>query len=52
MQQTDILLLDEPCSAIDPPTREHLLRVMRQQAEAGQTLFGEQPRLGQCPGRL
>ena len=39
MQQTDILLLDEPCSAIDPPTREHLLRVMRQQAEAGQTLL-------------
>ena len=24
MQQTGILLLDEPCSAIDPPTREHL----------------------------
>ena len=39
MQQTDILLLDEPCSAIDPPTREHLLRVMRQQAEKGQTLL-------------
>ena len=39
MQQTDILLLDEPCSAIDPPTREHLLKVMRQQAEAGQTLL-------------
>ena len=39
MQQTDILLLDEPCSAIDPPTREHLLKVMRDQAEAGQTLL-------------
>ena len=39
MQQTDILLLDEPCSAIDPPTREHLLRVMRQQADGGQTLL-------------
>jgi len=39
MQQTEILLLDEPCSAIDPPTRESLLRVMRQQAEAGQTLL-------------
>lgn len=39
MQQTDILLLDEPCSAIDPPTREHLLKVMREQAQAGQTLL-------------
>ncbi|AII49123.1 ABC transporter ATP-binding protein [Synechococcus sp. KORDI-52] len=39
MQQTDILLLDEPCSAIDPPTREHLLKVMRDQADAGQTLL-------------
>ena len=39
MQQTDILLLDEPCSAIDPPTRDHLLKVMRDQAEAGQTLL-------------
>lgn len=39
MQQTDILLLDEPCSAIDPPTREHLIRVMRRQAETGQTLL-------------
>jgi zinc/manganese transport system ATP-binding protein len=29
MQQTGVLLLDEPCSAIDPPTREHLLSVMR-----------------------
>ena len=39
MQQTDILLLDEPCSANDPPTREHLLKVVRDQAEAGQTLL-------------
>ena len=39
IQQTDILLLDEPCSAIDPPTREHLLKVMRDQAEAGHTLL-------------
>ena len=38
-QQTEILLLDEPCSAIDPPTREHLLSVMREQAESGQTLL-------------
>ena len=39
MQQSDVLLLDEPCSAIDPPSREHLLRVMRQQASFGQTLL-------------
>tara|TARA_B100000674_G_scaffold90991_1_gene63531 strand:+ start:954 stop:1643 length:690 start_codon:yes stop_codon:yes gene_type:complete len=39
MQQTEILLLDEPCSAIDPPTREHLLKVMRDQAKTGQTLL-------------
>ena len=37
MQQSDVLLLDEPCSAIDPPSREHLLGVMRQQASSGQT---------------
>ena len=39
MQQNDVLLLDEPCSAIDPPSREHLLCVMRQQASSGQTLL-------------
>ena len=39
MQQNDVLLLDEPCSAIDPPSREHLLGVMRQQASSGQTLL-------------
>lgn len=39
MQHSDVLLLDEPCSAIDPPTREHLLDVMRQQASTGQTLL-------------
>ena len=39
MQQSDVLLLDEPCSAIDPPSREHLLGVMRQQANSGQTLL-------------
>ena len=38
-QNSDVLLLDEPCSAIDPPTREHLLDVMRQQASSGQTLL-------------
>ena len=39
MQQSDVLLLDEPCSAVDPPSREHLLGVMRQQASSGQTLL-------------
>ncbi|WP_353291381.1 ATP-binding cassette domain-containing protein [Synechococcus sp. M16CYN] len=39
MQNTGILLLDEPFSAIDPPSRDHLLSVMRQQAELGQTLL-------------
>ena len=39
MQNTSVLLLDEPCSAIDPPTRAHLLQVMRQQADRGQTLL-------------
>ena len=38
-QQTGVLLLDEPCSAIDPPTRSHLLRVMREQADSGQCLL-------------
>ena len=38
-QNSDVLLLDEPCSAIDPPTREHLLDVMRHQASSGQTLL-------------
>ena len=38
-QHSDVLLLDEPCSAIDPPTRDHLLDVMRQQASSGQTLL-------------
>ena len=39
MQNASVLLLDEPCSAIDPPTRAHLLQVMRQQADRGQTLL-------------
>ena len=39
VQNASVLLLDEPCSAIDPPTRAHLLQVMRQQADRGQTLL-------------
>ena len=39
MQEAPILLLDEPCSAIDPPAREQLLRLMRRLAETGHTLL-------------
>ena len=39
MQEAPILLLDEPCSAIDPPTREQLLGLMRRLAETGHTLL-------------
>lgn len=39
IQNADILLLDEPCSAIDPPAREQLLGLMRRLAEAGHTLL-------------
>ena len=39
MQNTSVLLLDEPCSAIDPPTRAHLLQVMRQQAGLDRVLL-------------
>ena len=39
MQDAEILLLDEPCSAIDPPAREQLLGLMRRQAEAGHALI-------------
>ena len=39
MQNASVLLLDEPCSAIDPPTRAHLVQVMRQQADRGQTFW-------------
>ena len=39
MQPSRVLLLDEPCAAIDPPTRDQLLSLMRQLANAGQTLL-------------
>jgi len=39
VQSSRVLLLDEPCAAIDPPSREHLLREMRLLADAGQTLL-------------
>ncbi|QNI45066.1 ABC-type Mn2+/Zn2+ transport system/ ATP-binding component [Synechococcus sp. WH 8101] len=38
-QSTRVLLLDEPCAAIDPPSREQLLRLMQQLAGSGQTLL-------------
>lgn len=39
MQPAQVLLLDEPCAAIDPPARQQLLRLMRQLADAGYSLL-------------
>ncbi|MAD68600.1 MAG: ABC transporter ATP-binding protein, partial [Synechococcus sp. CPC100] len=39
VQPSRVLLLDEPCAAIDPPSREQLIALMRQLADAGQTLL-------------
>ena len=39
MQPARVLLLDEPCAAIDPPARQQLLRLMRQLADAGYSLL-------------
>ncbi|NBW62387.1 MAG: ABC transporter ATP-binding protein [Synechococcaceae bacterium WB4_1_0192] len=39
VQPARLLLLDEPCAAIDPPSRTELLRVMRQLRDAGLTLL-------------
>ena len=39
VQPARLLLLDEPCAAIDPPSRTELLRVMRQLSDAGLTLL-------------
>lgn len=39
VQPARILLLDEPCAAIDPPSRTELLRVMGQLRDAGLTLL-------------
>jgi len=39
LQPAQLLLLDEPCAAIDPPSRTNLLRVMRQLCDAGLTLL-------------
>jgi len=39
VQPARLLLLDEPCAAIDPPSRTALLRVMAQLRDAGLTLL-------------
>jgi len=39
MSPAKILLLDEPCSALDPPAREDFLVIIRQLADAGLSLF-------------
>ena len=39
VQSAQILLLDEPFAAIDPPSRQELLRVMGQLRDAGMTLL-------------
>ncbi len=38
-QNASIFLLDEPCSALDPPARIQFLRIVRQLAEAGLTVI-------------
>ena len=39
MTPAKIFLLDEPCSALDPPSREDFLLIMRQMADAGISVF-------------
>ena len=39
VQPSRMLLLDEPCAAIDPPSRDQLLLLMRQLADTGHTLL-------------
>ena len=39
VQPARLLLLDEPCAAIDPPSRNQLLKVMGQLRDAGLTLL-------------
>ena len=39
VQPARLLLLDEPCAAIDPPSRSQLLKVMGQLRDAGLTLL-------------
>ena len=39
MRPSQIFLLDEPCSALDPPAREQFLIIIRQLANSGLTIF-------------
>tara|TARA_B100000214_G_scaffold244130_1_gene179024 strand:- start:467 stop:1168 length:702 start_codon:yes stop_codon:yes gene_type:complete len=39
MRPAKIYLLDEPCSALDPPSRDQFLKIIRQLADAGLTIF-------------
>ena len=39
MNQAKIFLLDEPCSAFDPPAKEDFLLIIRQLADSGFTVF-------------
>ena len=39
MSPAKIFLLDEPCSALDPPAREEFLLIIRQLANAGLSIF-------------
>ena len=39
MNQAKIFLLDEPCSAFDPPAKEDFLLIIRQLADSGLTVF-------------
>jgi len=39
MSPAQIFLLDEPCSALDPPARDDFLRIIRQLADSGLSIF-------------
>ena len=39
VQKADLLLLDEPFTYLDPPTRQQLLAVLRQQAAQGRIVL-------------
>ena len=39
MNPAEIFLLDEPCSAFDPPAKEEFLLIIRQLADSGLTVF-------------
>ena len=39
MSPAKIFLLDEPCAALDPPAKEEFLRIARQLADTGSSVF-------------